>query len=77
VISKNIIFPDCYNPAGKYAVRLFFDGKWCKVIIDDFFPLSKYDSLLCSHTTNEGELYVSILEKAYLKVFFPNSIKFI
>ena len=68
VISKYLVFPDCYNPAGKYAIRLFLDGKWCKVIIDDFLPISNFNSLLCSHTTTEGELYISLLEKAYLKV---------
>lgn len=70
LISKNLIYPDCYNKSGIYAVRLFLNGKWCKVLIDDFLPVSIYGKLLCSHTVTEGELYVSLLEKAYLKVFF-------
>lgn len=64
-----MIFPDCYNQGGKYSVRLFLKGEWCNVQIDDFLPVSKYNTLLCSHTINEGELFVSLLEKAYLKVF--------
>lgn len=57
-----------YNPAGKYLVKLTFNGVPRKIVVDDRLPVSRGGELMCSHSTHREELWVSIIEKAYLKV---------
>jgi len=69
-----IIFPQdrqgmpIYNPAGKYLVKLTFNGIPRKILVDDRIPLSKDGRPMCSHSSHADELWVSIIEKAYMKV---------
>jgi len=76
-----------YNPQGVYMVKLWLNGVAWRVIVDDYLPVDKKGKLLCSHTiileenkinrSNNLELWVPILEKAYLKMCggydFPGS----
>ena len=77
----SIIFPQdihglpAINPSGKYLVKLFINGTDRKVIVDDRLPCLTSQRngcarLLCSSAVKENrlELWVSIIEKAYLKV---------
>lgn len=76
-----------YNPQGVYMVKLWLNGVARRVIVDDYLPVDKEGKLLCSHTiklgenksnrSNNLELWVPILEKAYMKMCggydFPGS----
>ncbi|KJE90407.1 calpain-7 [Capsaspora owczarzaki ATCC 30864] len=66
-----------FNANGKYAVRLLINGVARKVVVDDFLPFGRDAKPLCSFSNNPNELWVSIIEKAYMKVMggydFPGS----
>ncbi|KAJ1988975.1 cysteine protease [Coemansia spiralis] len=65
-----------FNPAGKYMVKLFVNGLWRRVVIDDLLPVSEDGRLLCTYSA-VGDIGQSLIEKAFLKVMggydFPGS----
>ena len=72
VISSKIFPQDNHgmpitNPAGRYVVKLFVNGVWRRVEIDDLFP-TKSTTRMISASSNKKRLWISLLEKAYLKV---------
>lgn len=55
--------------SGKYVFRLYFNGCYRKVIIDDRLPMSKTDRKMYVIDRNSpGNMWPALLEKAYLKV---------
>ena len=72
LISKNIFPQDnqgnpVYNPAGHYVVKLFINGMWRAVHIDDYLPVNTNNDFLCAYSSR-GKMWVSLIEKAYLKL---------
>lgn len=47
---------------------MYQDCELYQVEIDDRLPVSHSGELLCSHSSNRDEFWVSIIEKAYMKV---------
>lgn len=62
------------SAAGCYGVRLFFDGVWTSVLVDDFFPVCvekeqrRADGTGVAYARGaQKQLWVSLVEKAYAK----------
>ena len=70
-----VIFPQnsynlpIHNAYGKYIVKLFINGVPRKVVIDDRLPFDPvHQKLLCSCSKDPTEFWVSLVEKAYMKL---------
>ncbi|RYG63215.1 hypothetical protein EON64_16370, partial [archaeon] len=58
-----------YNPAGKYAVKLFLAGKWRKVYVDDSLPVNSKGQLAVAHSVDTLELWPILLSKAIYTMY--------
>lgn len=82
-ILTSIIYPrnskdePIYNPSGKYTIKLHVNGIARKIVVDDFLPVGRHNQLLCSFSSNKHEFWISLMEKAYMKLMggydFPGS----
>jgi Calpain family cysteine protease. len=54
---------------GKYAFRMYFNGTWRRVTIDDRLPSSSTDrTLYVVDRRNPRLIWPALVEKAYLKI---------
>lgn len=72
IITHNIFPQDqsgnpVYNPTGEYIVKLYVNGAWRGVVIDDYMPINTAGNWLCAYSAR-GKMWVSLIEKAYLKL---------
>ncbi|KAG2373046.1 hypothetical protein C9374_012892 [Naegleria lovaniensis] len=56
------------NEAGIYEMNLCIAGEWCKIVIDDYFPLGKDGKPLYA-SSKMGDMWMMAIEKAVAKVF--------
>lgn len=77
---KNMIYPQnkdgwpIYNPYGKYIIKLYINGCFRSVLIDDLQLVgAEYSGVIIAQSLLQTELWVSLLEKAIMKVFYTGS----
>lgn len=56
-----------YNPHGKYLVRLFYLGKWRRIVVDDFLPCDETGQVLVPFISSR-QLWLPLLVKGILVV---------
>lgn len=60
-----------YQPGGKYAVRMWEQGAWRLIVVDDRMPVGSSGELLLPTSTNALELWPLLLAKALYKLTLP------
>eukprot|EP01098_Paradermamoeba_levis_P003272 TRINITY_DN1511_c0_g1_i2.p1 TRINITY_DN1511_c0_g1~~TRINITY_DN1511_c0_g1_i2.p1 ORF type:complete len:415 (-),score=125.19 TRINITY_DN1511_c0_g1_i2:483-1688(-) len=65
VREKNIVAHDCQ--VGVYGFLFFKNGAWTPVVVDDYVPVGQ-DGLPILAKCKKGEVWVSIIEKAFAKL---------
>lgn len=74
-VIKGMFVQDPSNPSyedritsGMHQIRIYINAEQKTITVDDFVPSSN-DLPACNMTTSQGELWISILEKAFAKLF--------
>lgn len=65
---RSMITPQQINPSGVYTVKIFVDGAWRFVVVDDFLPLKKDGSFAFTAPAEGKYFWPCILEKAVAKL---------
>lgn len=76
---KDIIYPHnknglpIYNPYGKYIIKVFINGEYRSVTVDDRILIHpNYTVNLLGQSLIQNELWVTLIEKALLKVYYTD-----
>ena len=67
-IFTKIILSKDYNPKGMYQVKLYIDGEFQTIIIDDYFPCIKGTNVYFFTRPSNFEIWPLLIEKAWAKV---------
>lgn len=67
-IFTKIILTKDYNPNGKYEVKLYIDGEFKIITIDDYFPCIKGTNVYYFTRPSNFEIWPLLIEKAWAKV---------
>lgn len=59
-----------YNPYGKYVIKFYVNGCYRSVVIDDKLLVRSHSLLVSGQSVILNEMWVSLIEKAALKVFY-------
>ncbi|KAG8344715.1 putative calpain-like cysteine peptidase [Trypanosoma vivax] len=65
---KQTLLCSPHEDHGLYALRVFIDGQWRYVIVDDFLPVDKKDELVFTKPVDGKYFWPCILEKAMAKL---------
>jgi hypothetical protein len=66
---KKMILTSDHGPWGAYAVQFYVHGKPQTVVVDSAFPVDEKKRPAFARSTIAEELWVSIIEKAYAKLY--------
>ena len=67
-IFTKIILSQDYNPKGKYEVKLYIDGEFKTITIDDYFPCILGTNVYFFTRPSNFEMWPLLIEKAWAKV---------
>ena len=67
-IFTKIILSKDYNPNGMYQVKLYIDGEFQTIILDDYFPCIKGTNVYFFTKPSNFEIWPLLIEKAWAKV---------
>ena len=67
-IFNQIILTKEYNPEGKYEVRLYVDGEFKTIVVDDYFPCILGTNVYYFTRPANFEMWPVLIEKAWAKV---------
>lgn len=66
----NLIFPKQYSNYGVYVFKLYFQGTWKYVVVDDYIPVKKKTfNYVFASSNQKNEVWVPLFEKAFAKAF--------
>jgi hypothetical protein len=66
----------CYNPNGKYCVKIFLANKWRKIYVDDTIPLTADGKPAIAFSADKLELWPLLLAKAIYTVYAATGYTF-